>query len=78
MRMLTRAAMELAAGGETPRDVIDALSEDRSKAESLTPLLVALRRRAGDTVRAPAEVLEVADDIDRIIDERKAARNIDG
>ena len=78
MRMLTSAAMELSAGGETPRDVIDALLEDRSKAEILTPFLVALRRRAGETVRAPAEVLEVADDIDRIIDERKAARNIDG
>ena len=78
MSLLTRAAMELAAGGETPRDVIDALSEDESKAETLTPLVVALRRRAGETVRAPTEVLEVADDIDERIADRKAARSAGG
>ena len=78
MRLLTWAATELAAGGETPRDVIDALSEDKLKSETLTPFIVALRRRTGETVRAPVEVLEVADDIDRIIDERKKARNVDG
>ena len=67
-RLLTLSVIELAAGGVSPRDMVDVLSQNRAKAEALSPLLVALRRRAGETVRAAAEILEVADDIDRGIE----------
>ena len=75
MNLLVSSAIELAAGGASPGDMVDALARDGAKAEALAPLLVALRRRAGETVRAPTEMLEVANDIDKKIEERKAARN---
>ena len=75
---LVWSAIELAAGGTSPGDMVDALARDRAKAGALAPLLVALRRRAGEAVRAPTEMLEVADDIDKKIEERKAARNAGG
>ena len=75
---LVWSAIELAAGGASPGDMVDALARDEAKAATLAPLLVALRRRAGETVRAPTEMLEVADDIDKKIEERKAARNTGG
>ena len=76
MGLLVLSAIELAAGEISPRDMVDALAQDKAKAATLAPLLVALRRRAGETVRAPTEMLEVADDIDKRIEERKAARNV--
>ena len=78
MKLLVLSAIELAAGGASPGDMVDALARDRAKAGALAPLLVALRRRAGGTVRVPTEMLEVADDIDKKIEERKAARNAGG
>ena len=75
MSLLVWSAIELAAGGASLGDMVDALARDGAKAEALAPLLVALRRRAGETVRAPTEMLEVADDIDKKIEERKTARN---
>ena len=53
----------LIAGGIPERGLIEILEGDREKADALEPLVVALRQRAGDSVRAPAEVLEVAADI---------------
>ncbi len=53
----------LIAGGLLERGLIEILEEDREKADALAPLIVALQQRAGDSVRAPAEVLEVAADI---------------
>lgn len=61
------------AAGFPERDLVGVLAEDRRKADALEPLLVALRQRAGESVRAPAEVLEVAGDIRRRIDETEAA-----
>ena len=75
MKLLVLSAIELAAGGASPGDMIDALARDGAKAGALDPLLVALLRRAGGTVRVPTEMLEVANDIDKKIEERKAARN---
>ena len=42
---------------------------DEQKAKALAPLVVALRIRLGEDARAPIEVLEVAEDILREIDE---------
>ena len=53
----------LIAGGIPERGLLEILSEDDEKADALAPLVVALRQRAGESVRAPAEVLEVAADI---------------
>ena len=60
------------AAGFPERDLAGVLAEDRGKADALAPLLVALRQRTGESVRAPAEVLEVARDIRRRIDETEA------
>ncbi|MYE24309.1 MAG: tetratricopeptide repeat protein [Gammaproteobacteria bacterium] len=43
--------------------IIDILAKDDAKADALGPLLVALRLEAGQEVRAPNEVMEVATDI---------------
>ena len=54
--------------------IVDILSSDPAKSETLGPLIVALRQRAGEDVRAPVEVLEVAADIRRKIDGRPSNR----
>ncbi len=53
----------LVARGAAPRDLLAVLSADTAKSASLRPLIVALHQRAGDRVRAPREVQEVAVDI---------------
>ncbi len=63
------------AAGFPERDLVAVLEEDPEKAAALAPLLVALRQRAGESVRAPAEVLEVASDIRRRIDETGTAES---
>ena len=63
------------AAGFPERDLVAVLEEDPEKAAALAPLLVALRQRAGESVRAPAEVLEVAEDIRRRIDETGVAES---
>ena len=56
---------------EAQRRIVDVLSSDEGKAWSLLPLIVALRIRLGDAVRAPAEVMEVAHDLVREIQKRE-------
>ena len=58
---------ELIASGASARDVADVLASDGSKSDWLFPLLVALRQRAGETVRAPVEVMEIAEDIHKLL-----------
>ena len=55
----------LIAAGANGSDLVEVLSDDKGKADALLPLVVALRQHAGETVRAPAEVLEIATDIRR-------------
>ena len=68
---MVRNAMGLAAYGASAHHLATILSSDEEKAAPLAPLVVALRRRAGEDVRAPAEVLEVAEDILQRIEEGK-------
>ena len=63
------------AAGVAAQELVVILSSDGAKAATLTPLLVALNQFAGETVRAPEEILEVAADIRERIQERKSARN---
>lgn len=62
----------LMAAREGAPDVLAVeLAVDPGQAEALRPLIVALRMRAGKSVRAPAEVMDVAEDILKEIEERR-------
>ena len=63
----------LIATGALERGLVDILSSDRRKSDALEPLVVALRQRIGETVRAPIEVLEIAQDIRQWIEEVEKA-----
>ena len=67
--VMLELAPALIAAGVSERDLVGILSSDEEKSDALAPLIVALRRRAGEEVRAPAEVIEVADDVLRRIEE---------
>lgn len=54
---------DLLVEGTRARDLLEVLSGDPSKVQSLWPLAVALRILAGARVRVPVEVLKVAEDI---------------
>ena len=56
-------AIDLTASGCPERALLEIVTSDEKKSDELSPLVVALRRRAGEVVRAPVEVMEVADDI---------------
>ena len=56
------------------RDVLDILLMDEDKSAKLMPLVVALRKELGEQVRAPAEVMEVAEDIIKEIERRRASK----
>ena len=71
--MLARVPILIAAGAPE-RDLVEILSADSKTADALAPLVVALRRLAGEPVRAPAEVLEVAADVSKAIEEAKRQR----
>ena len=64
---------ELIAQGASERDLVEVLSSDKKKSGALEPLIVALRERTGEEVRAPVEVLEVAKDINKDIDAKMAS-----
>lgn len=73
MGMLVEDVTSFIALGASEQELIEIVSSDEEKAATLAPLVVALRRRAGEDVRAPAEVLEVAEDIIQRIEKRKRA-----
>ena len=68
--MLARVPILIAAGAPE-RDLVKILAADSRTADALAPLVVALRQLAGDSVRAPAEVLAVAADVRDRIEEAK-------
>ena len=75
IREMLDLVSESIVAGLAARELVEILSSDGAKAAAFTPLLVALNQYAGETVRAPDEVLEVASDIRERIQERKSARN---
>ena len=58
-----RLVSGLVAAGSQPEDLVAVLTTDATKAASLRPLIVALHMCAGEPVRAPREIEEVAADI---------------
>lgn len=75
MREMIARVSDLIAHGAAESDLVEIFSRDREKADALLPLVVALRQRAGETVRAPAEALEVAADIHRMIEARVSSND---
>jgi hypothetical protein len=63
MRVMQAGVPAMIAAGAPERDLLEILSSDKKISGALAPLVIALRQRTGETVRAPAEVLEVAADI---------------
>ena len=74
MRELIERVLDLVANGISESDLVELFSRDKDKSDALLPLVVALRQRAGDTVLAPVEMLEVATDIHRMIEARSAVQ----
>ena len=66
---LVEAVATLVTGGVAEREVIGVLRSDPQKATHVAPLSIALRQRDGEKVRAPAEMLEVAADVRKRIDQ---------
>ena len=62
--------IDMITAGASASHLVEILSSNTSKAETLEPLVVALRELAGDSVSAPAEILDVAADIRKAIAER--------
>ena len=68
---LHETVVQIASVGGPSNVLAHELLADQEKAQALWPLIVALLRHAGESVRAPAEVMEVADDILKDIEERR-------
>ena len=66
---MLRFVPDLIATGASEHDLVEVLSSDSTKSDMLEPLIVALREYGGEKVRAPEEVLEVAADIRKKIEE---------
>ena len=69
---------ELIAAGASERALVEILSSDKVNSGALAPLIIALRQRTGEEVRAPAELLEVAADVRADIRELIEARAAKG
>ncbi|MDE2847695.1 MAG: ATP-binding protein [Gemmatimonadota bacterium] len=63
MHSILHNLIKIVGSGAQVREIIEILESDKKKAEVVNPLIVALYKRLGEKVRAPTEVLEVADDI---------------
>ena len=63
LREMIDLATESVAMGVPARELERTLSTDEAKSEALNPLVAALRLEAGDEIRVPVEVREVAEDI---------------
>ena len=73
MREILALVIDLIAAEASAHHLVQVLSSDRRKAETLEPLVVALRELAGESVRAPSEILDVAADIHKKIEARRTA-----
>ena len=74
LREMVDLVTELVVAGASPQGLERAMADDEAKSEALSPLIAALRLEAGDEVRVPVEVREVADDIRKEIRERRETR----
>lgn len=74
LRGVVRGLVRLVAGGAPAGTLLDLLGGNEGHAAAMQPLMVALGRLAGREVRAPAEALEVADDLVRDIEQERQRR----
>ena len=74
MRLIPSVVIGLATTESQQREVLDILLTDRDRSAKLRPLVVALRKELGEQVRAPAEVMEVAEDIIKEIERRRTSK----
>ncbi len=63
--------IDLVSRGVSESDIVGILLTDANKSGKLQPLVVALEMRSGRNVRAPAEVMSVAEDISARIDKQQ-------
>ena len=61
------------ARGTPEQYFLEYFDSDQDRSERLAPILVALKRRANLSVRAPAEIVAVADGIQKMIEVRRIA-----
>ena len=71
--LLLHHVPELIGGGLMETDLLRILTSDPQKSAMMDPIVATLRRRIGESVRIPAEVLEVARDLAVHLDEAIAA-----
>jgi len=71
LRTFQAGVPTLVALGAAPDILATVLEEEEDKYEVLRPLAVALRLEAGEEIRAPAEMLEVAADIRAAIEQKR-------
>ena len=76
MRAMTRLSLNLIAIGAPEREVASVLASDKANAASMAPVLVALRERAGKSVRVPEAVRSVAQDVRGYIEKRTDQRRL--
>ena len=69
MRDALQLIPELIVAGASVRELLDILSSDTDKAAALAPLIVALRQHSGEPVQEPDELLQVAADVRKRIQE---------
>ena len=67
---------ELIVLGALSGEIVKMLSNNLQKAAALHPLVVALQQHAGEVVRAPAEVMEVAADIRKVLHQQEVAKQV--
>ena len=73
MRDILALVIDLIAAEASAHHLVQILLSDKRKAETLRPLVVALRELAGESVREPSEILDVAADIRKEIEARRIA-----
>ncbi len=77
MGMMQSGVVSMVAVGMSERTILDVMMNDEQKAKALAPLVASLRIRLGENVRAPVEVLEVAEDVLREIDKESKQEKLD-
>ena len=63
---------ELIACGLPERDLLDVLTTDPKKSAHMSPIIATLQQRIGQTVRVPAEVRELVEELAKYFDEAVA------
>lgn len=73
IREIANIVIRLVTAGVAPHTLLKILSGNDVREDALLPLVVALRQEAGETVRAPEEILQVASDLRKSIQEERSS-----